>query len=215
MTIPAAAQGAEFEPRDVTVTPRMALAFAAAIGCTQEQYFDDARPEGLLVPPPFCVALEWMLSGDRNALAKLGISASDQLRAVHTGQDTQFRRPIIAGETVSVSGSINAIRSTRAGALVSSQLVVCGRDREDLITTSLCDAIYRGVKTDAGPVEIDSNASGRCDLSKDVKSIQIPISRSFAHVYTECASIYNPIHTERRVALAAGLPDIIVHGTAL
>jgi acyl dehydratase len=34
------------------------------------------------------------------------------------------------------------------------------------------------------------------------------------HVYTECASIWNPIHTERAVALAAGLPDIILHGTA-
>ena len=34
------------------------------------------------------------------------------------------------------------------------------------------------------------------------------------HVYTECADIWNPIHTERKVALAAGLPDIILHGTA-
>jgi acyl dehydratase len=35
------------------------------------------------------------------------------------------------------------------------------------------------------------------------------------HVYTECADIYNPIHTEHAVALAAGLPDIIVHGTLI
>ena len=35
-----------------------------------------------------------------------------------------------------------------------------------------------------------------------------------AHVYTECARIFNPIHTDRAVALAAGLPDIILHGTA-
>ena len=34
------------------------------------------------------------------------------------------------------------------------------------------------------------------------------------HVYTECARIWNPIHTERDVALRAGLPDIILHGTA-
>ena len=35
-----------------------------------------------------------------------------------------------------------------------------------------------------------------------------------AHVYTECARIWNPIHTDRAVARAAGLPDIILHGTA-
>jgi acyl dehydratase len=33
-------------------------------------------------------------------------------------------------------------------------------------------------------------------------------------VYTECARIWNPIHTDRAVALGAGLPDIILHGTA-
>ena len=32
--------------------------------------------------------------------------------------------------------------------------------------------------------------------------------------YTECANIYNPIHTEPSVAKAAGLPDMILHGSA-
>ena len=35
-----------------------------------------------------------------------------------------------------------------------------------------------------------------------------------AHVYTECARIWNPIHTDVAYARAAGLPDIILHGTA-
>jgi acyl dehydratase len=33
-------------------------------------------------------------------------------------------------------------------------------------------------------------------------------------VYTECARIWNPIHTDVSVARAAGLPDPILHGTA-
>ena len=40
------------------------------------------------------------------------------------------------------------------------------------------------------------------------------IAATLAHVYTECARIWNPIHTDRAVALGAGLPDIILHGTA-
>ena len=43
---------------------------------------------------------------------------------------------------------------------------------------------------------------------------KIPIAKQAAHVYTECARIWNPVHTDRRVALAAGLPEIILHGTA-
>ena len=41
-----------------------------------------------------------------------------------------------------------------------------------------------------------------------------PVAAQLAHTYTECAHIWNPIHTDRAVALAAGLPDIILHGTA-
>ena len=33
-------------------------------------------------------------------------------------------------------------------------------------------------------------------------------------MYTECARIWNPIHTDVAVARAAGLPAIILHGTA-
>ena len=44
-------------------------------------------------------------------------------------------------------------------------------------------------------------------------SIEMAIPRSLPHVYSECASIWNPIHTERAFALASGLPDIILHGT--
>jgi acyl dehydratase len=42
----------------------------------------------------------------------------------------------------------------------------------------------------------------------------LAVAANSAHVYTECARIWNPIHTDRAHALAAGLPDIILHGTA-
>src|SRR5260370_27178546 len=35
-----------------------------------------------------------------------------------------------------------------------------------------------------------------------------------AHISTECERIFNPIHTDAAVARAAGLPEIILHGTA-
>jgi hypothetical protein len=43
---------------------------------------------------------------------------------------------------------------------------------------------------------------------------QVDIRPEAAHVYTECARIWNPIHTDAAVARAAGLPAIILHGTA-
>jgi acyl dehydratase len=42
----------------------------------------------------------------------------------------------------------------------------------------------------------------------------VPIAAGAAHVYTECARIWNPVHTDAAVAAAARLPAIILHGTA-
>jgi acyl dehydratase len=44
--------------------------------------------------------------------------------------------------------------------------------------------------------------------------VQVPVDGGAAHVYTECARIWNPIHTDLGVALDAGLPGLILHGTA-
>jgi acyl dehydratase len=44
--------------------------------------------------------------------------------------------------------------------------------------------------------------------------IDVPVARELAHVYSECAQIWNPIHTEQRVARAVGLRGTILHGTA-
>ena len=43
---------------------------------------------------------------------------------------------------------------------------------------------------------------------------EVPIGLHAGQQYTECAQIYNPIHTEPSVAKAAGLPAIILHGSA-
>src|SRR5262249_9422588 len=44
--------------------------------------------------------------------------------------------------------------------------------------------------------------------------IPLVVSAGAAHVYTECARIFNPVHTDAAVAAGAGLPGIILHGTA-
>ena len=42
----------------------------------------------------------------------------------------------------------------------------------------------------------------------------VDVPATLGHVYTECARIWNPIHTDVAVARAAGLPAPILHGTA-
>ena len=58
------------------------------------------------------------------------------------------------------------------------------------------------------------NASGDEPEGSDSWTAEVPIPATLAHVYTECARIWNPIHTDPAVAREAGLSAILLHGTA-
>jgi len=44
--------------------------------------------------------------------------------------------------------------------------------------------------------------------------VEVPVDKFAAHTYSECARIWNPIHTDSAHAAEHGLPGIILHGTA-
>jgi len=58
------------------------------------------------------------------------------------------------------------------------------------------------------------SAARRSRPSRAIVASSIGVSAGAAHVYSECARIWNPIHTDLAVARAAGLPEPILHGTA-
>jgi acyl dehydratase len=82
------------------------------------------------------------------------------------------------------------------------------------VTTTDFSALYRDVKLDGGDRTIASLEDPPGHVRKLEGLGEIPVAATAAHVYTECARIFNPIHTDVAYARAAGLPDIILHGTA-
>jgi acyl dehydratase len=86
-----------------------------------------------------------------------------------------------------------------------------------LLSSTYSNALYRGVEVEGpdrgAPPGVDGEETARD--AADSRETTLELDRWFAHRYSECANIWNPIHTERTVAKQAGLPDIIVHGTAL
>jgi acyl dehydratase len=81
------------------------------------------------------------------------------------------------------------------------------------VSTSDYGMLYRGVTLDGGdraiePIEDPLPGKGLENIG------EIGIAATAAHVYTECARIWNPIHTDPEYARGAGLPGIILHGTA-
>ncbi len=215
MPLSTAAAGSELTPSTMEVTVREVLAYAAGIGDTCDAVFDDARNGGVAAPPSYCVSLEWPVVSRGRGSELLGGERQELRRGVHASQDSHFHRPIRPGDSLTTSGRYVGIRSTRAGVLLTTRLDTVDGDGRP-VTTSWSRSIFRGVDTVGPNAETEPapdtprltwNGNGR-------RRSEIFVPREMPHVYTECARIWNPIHTEREVALAAGLPDIILHGTA-
>ena len=214
MPVNASAVGARFGERLVEVTPRMMLAYAAGIGQTDAWTFDDAAAGHFVAVPQLCVSIEWPTISDPGVRTLLGVTPGEWRGALHVGQDSVFHRPILAGGRLRIVGCVMEVRETRAGAIALSRIDSTDAASGDPVVTSWTTVLLRGVAVQG----TGSTAAGRPAATTDEvggwQSLEIPVPRELPHVYTECAGIWNPIHTERRVALSVGLPDIILHGTA-
>jgi acyl dehydratase len=212
MTIPTNAVGRRLEEA-LEVEPRRILAYAAGIGSSRDCYLDDLRPEGVIAPPAFCVVAEWGVLNGPSFREAMQTHGELTWRRIHVHQDTTFHRPIRAPGALQVRGRIVQVRPTRAGAFVLVSLSTHDARTGALLASTWWGAIYRGIDSDGACLVEEAPPLGTFDGSEgECTSLAIP--RWLPHVYTECAQIWNPIHTERKVAVAQGLPDIILHGTA-
>lgn len=190
------------------------LAYAAGIGDLSARVFDDLDPD-FMASPALCVTLEWPVISDPSVIAQLVPDPRDRQRAVHQIQDSHFHRPMRPGDRLSTSAEVNGIWRGAAGVRVLSTLRTTDAQGLDVVT-SYTTAVYRGVEVEGD----DRPATGlpplpvQRDFEAPVQMVAVAIDAAMPHRYTECSGIWNPIHTERRIAKAAGLPDVVLHGTA-
>ena len=182
------------------------MAYAAALGETDPRYYDTAS--GVLAHPLFPVCYEWPLAQPLRNLPALRPLFP---RLLHAQHDVVIHRPLRAGETLSVSARIVAVAQRRPGAFVVFRFEA--RDTaNELVTVTNFGALYRDVLVESDRGEDTADALAHEKALPKVG--EIAVAGNAAHVYTECARIWNPIHTDVAYARAAGLPGIILHGTA-
>lgn len=206
--------GATWGPIRWDMTPRRALAYRAALAPEDAAGLDDAAPAGLFALPMQVVTPEWVLVLMAREHPGQSVTLGEGRRAVHAGQDSVFHRPIRAGDELEVTATLLGARASRAGVVSATRFETRDARTGELLVESLSTTVYRDVAlTGAETAEVPSPAYAA--PGEEAASVEITTSPALPHIYSECAEIWNPIHTERQVALAAGLPDIIIHGTAL
>jgi acyl dehydratase len=210
MAISSDVVGLEVGPISRAIDARWLMAYAAALGETDPRYFDTRPAEGPVAHPVFPVCYEWPL-----ALRIHERIASDRLqeRSVHAAHDLTLHRPPRAGETLATTARVVAVVRRTPGAFVVVRYETVDGGGAP-VTTTHYGSLYRGVPV-TGPDREDLpwTADGR-PPAEPPPLATVSIGAGLAHVYSECARIWNPIHTDVAVAERAGLPGIILHGTA-
>lgn len=200
-----------------TVTTRHLLAYAAALDDDNPAYLDDAQAGGIVGPPLFGVRLDWPLRPIPGAITA-DMTSDEARRGVHATQEMIFHRLVRPGDRLTTTGVVASVEQRPPGAYVVTRYDTVD-DGGGAVLTVHYGSIFRGLSVDGTaateqpPLPRPVNAA-HADRAAARWSAEVLIARTLPHIYTECADIWNPIHTERAVALAAGLPDIILHGTA-
>jgi acyl dehydratase len=209
--------GTRCEPALTEVDPRWSMAFAAALGDLRPCFMDTRDAARFMAHPLFPVCFEWpvVLELGRKA-ATSGLDRTEALRGVHATHEVAISRPIRPPQRLTTRAEVVAVERRKSGAYQMIRLDTTD-DAGAPVCSSWYGSLYRGVEVD-GPDRRLASAPQRPALkhapSQPRLQETVHIGGGLAHIYTECARIYNPIHTDIAVAQAAGLPGLILHGTA-
>lgn len=202
----------------VSLSPRLTMNYAAALGDANPCYFHDDRPEGIVAPPMLAVALTWPLSASFAAYwGEVGIPLEAQARQVHYNESIAWARPIRPDENLSIQGEIQALRPHPSGALIAIRYDAIDRQNQPVFTEYIT-GLLRGVRIEGdglGMGDLPASGPGRNPEAGALWAETIQIDALAAHLYDGCTDIVFPIHTSRAFARQVGLPEPIYQGTAM
>lgn len=187
------------------------MAYSAALGEIDPRYFDTAAPGGVLAHPLFPVCYEWPVS---RPIRQIPALREHFPRLVHAEHDLVIHRAPRQGDRLKTAVHITSAEQRKPGAFVVFRFHTTDAAGAAVSTTDF-GVLYRGVTLERAGRVNEASASPLPAEDMPLRSLgSIEIAANAAHVYTECARIWNPIHTDIAYARAAGLPGIILHGTA-
>lgn len=214
MPLDSAVVGASIPAQEHHVDARWLMAYAASLADYNPLYMDTAA-HAVQAHPVFPVCLEWpVILNTRAIAATQSLTQAEAARGVHASHDLHLYKPITQDQVLATAATMIGVRQIKPGAAYTMRLDTHDQ-AGDLVARTYQLGIYRGVDvqgSDRFSEEPPALPAWHDPSNAHAENITIPAGA--AHTYTECARIFNPIHTDRQIALNAGLPDIILHGTA-
>jgi acyl dehydratase len=213
MPYPSGIVGLTTAPVEHAVDTRWLLAYAAVLDATEPVLSDPRHPGGIVAHPLFAVCLEWdAILALRREIGREALSRSEFSRGVHATHDLHLHRAIRPGERFATTAKIVSAEARSSGTFEVVRLDTHDAEGRP-VATSYFGSLFRGVPLTGEPRRIEDVPEVPALSPGGPRTTVRELPRNLGHTYTECARIWNPIHTDPAVAAAAGLPDIILHGT--
>lgn len=190
---------------------RWLQAYAAAVGDAADDLINLARPGGVVAHPVFVACPEWPIVLAEYPAIDMPLDA--RRRGLHVEHEIQHHAPIRVGEELVTRARLVTAQMRSIGAFIQAEFETATAAGQRRATTVL-SMLYPGVDLrGAHPRSRPAAAPARSPI--DRAAGEFGVSLLNAPVYTECARIWNPIHTDRRVADEYRLPAPVLHGTEI
>jgi acyl dehydratase len=197
----------------VTVDARQLMAYAAGVPDERPELFDTTT--SLVTHPMFPVSPEWELIATQRTTPQ-AMTRLEALSGVHAAHDVIVERSIVPGETIDLTATVIGVDRRRSGS-TQTMLFVATDAEGAIVWRTRFTSFFRGVALDGEPTSVDVAWPDQPPAATDREPIaqrSSQVRAVDAHVYSECARIWNPIHTDIAVARSVGLAAPILHGTA-
>ena len=204
--------GTEVGAVSTSLDARWLMAYSAALGLDEPWYYDTQAPAGPVAHPLFSVCYEWPAV---LALRAKTVNETLALLAVHATHHVTIHRLPTAEDRLLTRAQVIEVRPSRVGTRYVARVSTVDRNGRPVTTTEY-GSVFRSVETDGEPrAVVEPLARPKVPPSSETRWTEaIPVASWAAHVYSECARIWNPIHTDVAVAREAGLSTPILHGSA-
>jgi acyl dehydratase len=196
------------------IDSRWAMAYAASLGDYSPCYLDTMRPLGIVAHPMFPVCFEWPAAASIRQKARASLSQEEAVRGVHATHHTIIHRLVRPPQHLITTAELLGVERRKPGAYEVARFTTVD-NKGATICTTYYGSLYRGVEVKGPdrPAQTPTFPTAAVE-GPSRNEMRVPIGAGAAHIYTECARIWNPIHTDTAVAAKAGLPGLILHGTA-
>lgn len=188
---------------------RWSMAYAACLNDMSPRYFDNADGKRLATHPVFPVCVEWPA-----LVESLHDHNIDMRNTVHATHDLHLLKALHPGMELHTLATIIGVEQRKPGIYLGWRIDTTDPDG-DLVSRTYQGNLFLGATLEGASCWIEEmprpDASPRALTTLDVP---IKVPANLGQTYTECARIWNPIHSDLATARAAGLPSPLLHGTA-